>query len=170
MRVIIQLLALQQWWSISTGSCLTTHLTDLISLWATTTCLPTWSTDCDHSASTKMSWWKVSKRGWAAGFFDTGIEKLIPRYDKCLHSGGDYVKNELKYVHIFCFLIAYFVNSSPNVTFRIALVFVHICQNSACFTWNFNRVPLLSPKWLTVKKMVRDTKHGKGKRQSIPCA
>jgi hypothetical protein len=27
-----------------------------------------------------------------ADFFDTGIQKLIPRYDKCLNSDGDYVK------------------------------------------------------------------------------
>jgi hypothetical protein len=26
----------------------------------------------------------------AADFFDTGIQKLIPRYDKYLNSGGDY--------------------------------------------------------------------------------
>jgi hypothetical protein len=30
-----------------------------------------------------------------ADFFDTGIQKLIPQYDKCLNSGGDYV---VKYV------------------------------------------------------------------------
>jgi hypothetical protein len=28
----------------------------------------------------------------AAYFFDTGIHKLIPHYDKCLNSGGDYVE------------------------------------------------------------------------------
>jgi hypothetical protein len=28
----------------------------------------------------------------AADFFDTGIQKLIPRYDKCLNSGSDYVE------------------------------------------------------------------------------
>jgi hypothetical protein len=28
----------------------------------------------------------------AADFFDTGIQKLILRYDKCLSSSGDYVK------------------------------------------------------------------------------
>jgi hypothetical protein len=28
----------------------------------------------------------------AADFSDTGIQKLIPRYDKCLNSGGDYIK------------------------------------------------------------------------------
>jgi hypothetical protein len=38
----------------------------------------------------------------AADFFDTGIQKLIPRYDKCLNSGGDYVEKQLKYVLIFC--------------------------------------------------------------------
>jgi hypothetical protein len=27
-----------------------------------------------------------------ADLFDTGIQKLIPRYDKCLNSGGDYVE------------------------------------------------------------------------------
>jgi hypothetical protein len=27
-----------------------------------------------------------------ADFFDTGTQKLIPRYDKCLSSGGDYVE------------------------------------------------------------------------------
>jgi hypothetical protein len=26
----------------------------------------------------------------AADFFDTDIQKLIPRYDRCLNSGGDY--------------------------------------------------------------------------------
>jgi hypothetical protein len=28
----------------------------------------------------------------AAYFFDTGIQKLIPRYEKCLNSSGDYVE------------------------------------------------------------------------------
>jgi hypothetical protein len=28
----------------------------------------------------------------ATDFFDTGIQKLIPRYDKCLNSGGDYAE------------------------------------------------------------------------------
>jgi hypothetical protein len=38
MRIHIQLLALKHCWRISTGSCLTTRLTALISLQATTTC------------------------------------------------------------------------------------------------------------------------------------
>jgi hypothetical protein len=28
----------------------------------------------------------------AAEFSDIGIQKRIPRYDKCLNSGGDYVE------------------------------------------------------------------------------
>jgi hypothetical protein len=28
----------------------------------------------------------------AADFYDTGIQKLVPRYDKCLNSGGEYVE------------------------------------------------------------------------------
>jgi hypothetical protein len=28
----------------------------------------------------------------AADFFDTGIQKRIPRYDKCFNSGNDYVE------------------------------------------------------------------------------
>jgi hypothetical protein len=28
----------------------------------------------------------------AADLFDTGIQELIPRYDKCLNSGSDYVE------------------------------------------------------------------------------
>jgi hypothetical protein len=27
-----------------------------------------------------------------ADFFDTGTHELIPRYDKCFNSGGDYVE------------------------------------------------------------------------------
>jgi hypothetical protein len=28
----------------------------------------------------------------AADFFDIGIQKLIPQYDKCLSSSGDYIE------------------------------------------------------------------------------
>jgi hypothetical protein len=28
----------------------------------------------------------------AADFFDMGMQKLIPQYDKCLNSGGDYIE------------------------------------------------------------------------------
>jgi hypothetical protein len=54
------------YWSISSGNCLTTLFTTLISPLATTTCLLTWSTGCDHSASAVMrSWWELPKCGWA---------------------------------------------------------------------------------------------------------
>jgi hypothetical protein len=36
-----------------------------------------------------------------ADFFDMGIQKLIPQYDKCLNYGIEYVEKRLKYVHIF---------------------------------------------------------------------
>jgi hypothetical protein len=44
----------------------------------------------------------------AADFFDTGIEKLIPWYDKCLNSGGHCVEKQLKYVLIFLYTIHFF--------------------------------------------------------------
>jgi hypothetical protein len=35
---------------------------------------------------------KTWLRSQAADFFDTGVQKRIPRYDKYLDSGGDYVE------------------------------------------------------------------------------
>jgi hypothetical protein len=32
----------------------------------------------------------------AASFYDPGIQKLVPRYDKYLNNGGNYVKKECK--------------------------------------------------------------------------
>jgi hypothetical protein len=29
----------------------------------------------------------------AASFYDAGIQKLVPSYDKCLNNGGNYVEN-----------------------------------------------------------------------------
>jgi hypothetical protein len=54
MRVRIQLFELEQSWSISTGSCLTTLLTTLISRQAIATCLPTCRNGWDHSTSTTI--------------------------------------------------------------------------------------------------------------------
>jgi hypothetical protein len=66
----------------------------------------------------------------AADFFGTGIQKPTPRYDKCCNACGDCVGKCFKYVHIcyviIYFLIARFVNSSPEVTFWIALVYEKI--------------------------------------------
>jgi hypothetical protein len=35
---------------------------------------------------------KTQLSSQAADFFDTGIQKLIPRYDKYLTSGSDYIE------------------------------------------------------------------------------
>jgi hypothetical protein len=39
---------------------------------------------------------KTAEQHWvktlAADFFDDGIQKPVPRYDKCLSFGGDYVE------------------------------------------------------------------------------
>jgi hypothetical protein len=43
---------------------------------------------------------KTWLRSQVANFFDTGIQKLITRYDKCLNSRSDYVEKWLKYACI----------------------------------------------------------------------
>jgi hypothetical protein len=94
MHTCIQLLALRQCWSISTGSCLTTIPKALISLWVTTTRLPTWRSRWDHSASTIMrrNNERCQKVIELTGFFDTGVQKHNPQYDRCLNFGGDYAE------------------------------------------------------------------------------
>ena len=32
-------------------------------------------------------------KGLAADFYDSGIQKLVPRLNKCFHNAGDYVEN-----------------------------------------------------------------------------
>ena len=43
----------------------------------------------DEELKTNVTRWFHSQ---AADLYDTGMQKLIPRYDKCLNSGGDYVE------------------------------------------------------------------------------
>ncbi|PNF17893.1 hypothetical protein B7P43_G02234 [Cryptotermes secundus] len=43
----------------------------------------------DREAEIVVTQWFQSQ---AADFYDTGIQKLVPRYDKGLNSGGDYVE------------------------------------------------------------------------------
>ena len=43
----------------------------------------------DAELKTTVTRWFHSQ---AADFYGTGIQKLIPRYDRCLNSGGDYVE------------------------------------------------------------------------------
>jgi len=45
-------------------------------------------TDDDEVQTTVMQW--LSNQ--AATFFDNGIQKLVPRYDKCLNFNGSYVE------------------------------------------------------------------------------
>jgi hypothetical protein len=132
-RIRVQLLALGYFWSISSGSCLTTLLTALISLRATTT----WRTRWDHSASTIMrSWWKVPKRGWAhmrqtsltqayKNLFPNTISASIPAVTMLRSSLSMYVF----LVNNNFFLIACFVNSSPEAALRIALEYEYIVQD-----------------------------------------
>jgi hypothetical protein len=93
MSVNIRLLALEHCWNFSTGSCLTTLLTALISLRATTICLPNWRFGGDQRTSAVMrSWWKVSKCGSTRQrqiSLTQGYKKRIPRYEMRLNSGGD---------------------------------------------------------------------------------
>jgi hypothetical protein len=44
--------------------------------------------DDDEVQEEVMTWFK----GKAADFYDSGIQKLVPRLNKCLDSAGDYVE------------------------------------------------------------------------------
>jgi hypothetical protein len=47
-----------------------------------------------------MMWFK----GWAADFYDSGIQKLVPRLTKCLDSAGNYVEKQsyVNAIHSHC--------------------------------------------------------------------
>ena len=46
-----------------------------------------------HQISRTLIYDTVSSRGsQAAAFYEEGIQKLVPRYDKCLNNGGEYVE------------------------------------------------------------------------------
>jgi hypothetical protein len=119
----------RSWQRISTGSCLTTLFATLISLHATATCLlvPTWRTEWDHSASTIMrSWWKVLKRDWAyrrQTSLTHAYKNLFPDINASI-SAVTTLRSCLSTMCVFFvhnktfFLIACFVNSSPEVTFE----------------------------------------------------
>jgi histone-lysine N-methyltransferase SETMAR len=42
----------------------------------------------DREAEKVVTKWFQSQ---AADFYDTGVQNLVPRYDKCLNTGGEYV-------------------------------------------------------------------------------
>jgi hypothetical protein len=75
----------------------------LILLRATTTvCLP----EELATITGLQQYWGVDGRcqnlAELTGFFDIGIQKLIPLYDKCLNSSSDYFEKQLKYIRMFC--------------------------------------------------------------------
>ena len=43
----------------------------------------------DREAEMSVTQWLQSQ---VADFYDTGIQMLVPRYDRCLSSGDEYVK------------------------------------------------------------------------------
>jgi hypothetical protein len=115
------LLAPEHCLSISSGSCLTTFLTALMSFGVTTICLPAWRTGWDHSASAIMSsWWKVSKHGWAQRrqiCLTQTYRHLFPNTSALIPT-----MTRLRCSYKVPFLIAHFANSSPKITFRIPLL------------------------------------------------
>jgi hypothetical protein len=44
--------------------------------------------DDDEAQEEVMTWFK----GRAADFYDSGIQKLVPRFNKCLDNAGNYVE------------------------------------------------------------------------------
>jgi hypothetical protein len=66
------------------------------------TYLKNWFTSqCFNTNKELMEGVKTCLGSQAADFFHTGIQKLVPQYEKCLNSSGDYTEKQLKYVHIF---------------------------------------------------------------------
>ena len=51
------------------------------------------------SMTKRQRWVSEWFQSQAADFYDTGIQKLVPRYDKCLNSGGEYIE---KYLNTCC--------------------------------------------------------------------
>ena len=45
--------------------------------------------DDDDDLKGAVQKWKTSQ---ATAYYEEGIQKLVPRYDKCLNNGGEYVE------------------------------------------------------------------------------
>jgi hypothetical protein len=50
----------------------------------------------DNRVKEAVNTWFSSQ---VASFYNSGIQKLVPRYDKCLNNGGKYVQSFVRYVH-----------------------------------------------------------------------
>jgi hypothetical protein len=130
MSVHIQLPALEhRWWSISTGSCLTTFLTALISLRATTIYLLicTWRTALQQHLGVDGRYQNVAVLLEGGLLWHRHTKTYSPT--QMLHFWRwlcwEVAEVCTYFLHIVTFvcLIACFVNSLPKVTFRIALVY-----------------------------------------------
>jgi hypothetical protein len=108
--------------------CLTTLHTALILLQVTTTCLPAWRAGCNRSVSTIMSWWKVSKRGWAHRWqisltqVETKTYSLIQVPQLWPWLWWEAAEVCVYCLYVIIFLVACFVKRSPEVTFQICLI------------------------------------------------
>ena len=49
--------------------------------------------DDDEMQEKVMTWFKWLE----ADFYDSGIQKLVPRLNKCLENAGDYAENKVMY-------------------------------------------------------------------------
>jgi histone-lysine N-methyltransferase SETMAR len=58
--------------------------------------------DDDDVQAEVMTWFK----GQAADFYDSGIQKLVPRLNKCLDNVGDYIEKVMyrKFIHSIAFV------------------------------------------------------------------
>jgi hypothetical protein len=127
MRVRIQLLAPEHCWSIPTGSCLTTRLTALISLRATTTCLKNWLGSQSFNKNEDLV--EGAKRDSAHRqqiSLTQAYKNLFPVMISVSVPAVTTLRSSLSMYVLFLFFIACFVSWSPEVTFRIALICTYI--------------------------------------------
>jgi hypothetical protein len=129
-HICIQLLALEQCWSISTWSSLTILLTALILLWSTAnlfTYLKKWSGSQRLKNNELIESVKTWLSSQLADFFDIGIQNLFPYDTNASVLAVTTLKSSISiyicFVYNNFFVIACFVNSSPKVAFWIALVY-----------------------------------------------
>jgi hypothetical protein len=67
----------------------------------------------------------------AAEFYDIGIENLVPRLNKCLDKGGDYVKKWLKVCVKSFFRSILLITIFKKILLRLYLYFLDVLRNCA---------------------------------------
>jgi hypothetical protein len=82
--------------------------------------------DDDEVQEEVMTWFK----GQTADFYDSGIQKLVPRLNKCLENAGDFVDNYVQAIHSqcrFCKLkMLYMFKSFVSLLSRHASYFLYL--------------------------------------------